>query len=157
MKEPKMKNRQSGVALIEFALVLPLLIILSVLTTEFGRALYQYNTIVKSVRDASRYLSVQDPTIATTDPGKVTTAKRLVVYGNPAGNGASLAPGLEMSQVPDPIWGKYGTNPTINTVTIRVAGYRFKPLINNLFGLTLGNDAGEIPFGDISATMRTQS
>ena len=55
-----MKKKQNGVALVEFALVLPLLLILTFITTEFGRALYQYNTIAKSLRDASRYLSAQD-------------------------------------------------------------------------------------------------
>lgn len=152
-----MRRRQDGVALIEFALVLPLLLLLTVLTTEFGRALYEYNTLVKAVRDASRYLSVQDPSIVTTDPGKITIAKSLAVYGNPAGSGSPLAPGLGISNVPNPTWANVGSSPSINTVTIRITGYSFKPLISNLFGFTLGNAAGEIPYADISATMRTQS
>ena len=56
-----MKNKQNGVALVEFALILPLLLLLTFITTEFGRAVYQYNTITKSVRDAVRYLSTQTP------------------------------------------------------------------------------------------------
>ena len=155
------QTRQQGVALIEFALVLPLLLILTLITTEFGRALYQYNTLTKSVRDAVRYLSTQDPTILTSDPGKVTNAKNLVVYGSFANTGTPLAIGLSTAQVPNPTWQVVVGSPTINTVTIKVAGcanslppcYKFIPLISNLFGTAFGN----INYGDISATMRSPS
>jgi hypothetical protein len=152
-----MKKKQNGVALIEFALILPLLLILTFITTEFGRALYQYNTIAKSLRDASRYLSTQDPSIATTDPAKITTAKNLVVFGNPTGGGSPLVLGLSTSHVPNPTWQFKGSGPAINTVTIKVTGYKFRPLITGVFGLTFGDANGDILFGDISATMRGQS
>jgi Flp pilus assembly protein TadG len=155
-----MDKKQRGAAIVEFALILPLLLILTFITVEFGRALYEYNIIAKSVRDAVRYLSMQDPTIATTDPGKVAIAKRLVVFGNPdpAFTGPALARGLELSQVPDPIWDVgVGSNPSINTVTIRVTGYRFQLMAPVVFGLQFGDANGEISFGDISATMRAQS
>ena len=150
-----------GVSLIEFALVLPMLLLLTFITTEFGRALYQYNTITKSVRDAARYLSIQDPSIKLTDPAKVLAARRLVVYGSPnASNAATpLALGLSLAQVPDSniTWKSAGATPAINTVTIKVSGYKFKPLFKSAFGLSLGDVSGEIPFGNISATMRAPS
>ena len=152
-----MNKKQNGVALVEFALVLPLLLILTFITTEFGRALYQYNTIAKSLRDASRYLSAQDPSIATTDPTKITAAKNLVVYGNPAGGTTPLVLGLSTSHVPTPTWQFKGSAPAINAVTIKVTGYKFRPLLTGFFGLTFGDANGDIPFGDISATMRGQS
>ena len=153
-----MHKSQQGVAIVEFALVLPFLIILSVLVIEFGRAMYQYNTIAKSVRDAVRYLSVQDPTIATSDPGKVTIAKNLIVYGNPAGTGYPLAQGLAVAQVSNPAWQTAGTNPLINTVRIGVRGcgtsgdpcYKFTPIFANVFGAAFA----EVNFADITATMR---
>lgn len=141
-----MKRRQDGVAMVEFALVLPLLLILTFVTTEFSRALYQYNTLAKSVRDATRYLSTQSPG----DTSKYPIAKNLVVYGNPAGTGAPLTLGLTTSLVPDPVWQTAGTAPVINTVTIRITGYTFLPLFANVFGLSFGN----VAFADISATMR---
>ncbi len=46
-----------GAALIEFTLVAPLLFSLVLGTIEFGRYLEQHHTLVKSARDATRYLS----------------------------------------------------------------------------------------------------
>jgi len=159
MKKPA--SRQQGVALIEFALVLPLLLILSFITTEFGRAFYEYNTLAKAVRDAARYLSVQDPSIQSTDRAKITVARELVVYGRPDVTGASqpLLAGLSLANVPEANiqWALAGSNPAINTVSIRVSGYRFRPLISEAFGLRFGNSEGEIEFGDISATLRAPS
>lgn len=153
------KRRQRGVALVEFALILPLLIILSAITTEYGRALYEYNIVTKSVRDASRYLSIQDPSIVTTEPAKITIAKNLVVYGKPSGSSSPLTIGLNsLDQVEVPTWSTAGANPTINTVTVTVRGcgsseppcFKFVPLFASLFGA----EFGEVNYADISATMR---
>ena len=50
----KYQHRQQGAALIELALSIPFMIMLSMIVIEFGRALYEYNTATKSVRDAVR-------------------------------------------------------------------------------------------------------
>jgi Flp pilus assembly protein TadG len=148
-----MKNKENGTALVEFALVLPLLLILTFITTEFSRALYQYNTLTKTVRDAARYLSTQNPGT------KITEAKNLVVYGNFANTGAPLAFGLALNQVKTPTWALRGTTPTINTVTVTIAGcgsspppcYKFIPLFSSVFGLNFAT----INYADIGATMRS--
>lgn len=142
-----MKTRQRGAAMVELAMILPVLLLLSFITTEIGRAVYQYNTITKSVRDAVRYLSVQTPGTGLTE------ARNLVVYGNTAGAGEPLAPGLELSQVPDPTWQIVGSTPVINTVTITVTGYTFQSMFASAFGVNFGN-AGILNYNDISATMR---
>lgn len=150
-----MKNKEQGVAIIEFALILPLLLILTFITTEFGRALYQYNTITKSVGGAARYLSMQD----STDTQKTGMAKNLVVCGNPQSCSGELplAIGLSVNQVDIKWTFNQGASPSINVVTIKVTGYKFKPLISVAFGIKFGDTNGEIPYGDISATMRSQS
>lgn len=140
-----MKNRQQGVALVEFAFVLPLLLVLSLLAAELGRAVYRYNTTAKVVRDAVRYLSVQTPGT------HVTEARNLIVYGNLAGTGPLLDSGLTAANVPAPAWQTAGSDPLINTVTIRVTGYQFRPMIANMFGTRFTT----ITFSDISATMRS--
>ena len=127
--------KQTGVALVEFALILPLLLILTFVTTEYSRALFQYNILTKSVRDSARYLSVQSPG----DTTKYAKAKNLVVYGNPAGTGSPLVIGLTTSLVPNPVWLEVGSAPRINTVTIRVTGYVFRPLFASVFNVSFGN------------------
>lgn len=141
-----MKHRQRGAALIELALILPLLLLLTIITTEFGRSLYQYNVITKSMRDAVRYLSME------LTNARIEEARKLVVYGNPDGTGSPLVPGLALSNVAAS-QGTAGTNPVINTVTITVTGYTFQPMFNNVFGVAFGN----ISYSDISATMRAPS
>src|SRR5438105_5883676 len=123
------KSLQSGVAIVEFALVLPLLLLLTMTVTEFGRALYQYDILAKAVRDAARYLSVQTPGTHTTE------ARNLVVYGNTAGTGAALALGLDLSKVPVPTWQTAGAGPFINTVTVKISGYTFHSLFTSVFGI----------------------
>jgi Flp pilus assembly protein TadG len=140
-----MKIHQQGVALVEFAFVLPLLLVLSLVSTELGRAVYRYNTTAKAVRDAVRYLSVQTPGT------HVTEARNLIVYGNVAGTGTMLDTALGAANVPAPTWQTTGSNPLINTVTIRVSGYQFRPLVTNMFGAQFAT----ITFNDISATMRS--
>jgi Flp pilus assembly protein TadG len=140
-----MRTRQHGVALVEFAFVLPLLLVLSLMAAELGRAVYRYNTTAKVVRDAVRYLSVQTPGT------HITEARNLILYGNEAGTGALLDSALTAANVPAPTWQTTGSDPLINTVTIRVSGYQFKPMITNMFGARFAT----IPFNDISATMRS--
>lgn len=142
MKRPS----QSGVAIVEFALILPFLLMLAMLATEFGRAVYRYNGMVQAVRDGVRYLSVQEPNSAAA----LTTARNLVVYGNPEGSGAPLDPGVEPAMV-SAEWSSTGSAPNLNIVTLRVSGYTFTPLVSAFFGASLGT----ISFSDISATMRS--
>ena len=137
-------HRQGGAALSEFALIVPLLLLVTFITTEFGRAMYEYNLITKSTRDAVRYLSTQAQNTRTTD------AANLIVYGNIAGTGSPLARGLTLAMVQAPVWQTAGTNPLINTVTVRVANFQFKPLSNTVFGLPFG----PFNFGTITASMR---
>lgn len=140
-----MNSKQFGVAIVEFALILPLMLVMTFIVTEFGRAIYQYNTLTKSVRDAARYLSIQTPNT------KITEASNLVVYGNTAGTGTPLALGLTTSHVSTPSWSTSGTNPVISTVTVEISGYTFQSIFPTAFGLQLG----AIPFSDIRATMRS--
>ncbi len=125
-----------------------MLLVMTFMTTEFGRALYQYNTVMKSVRDASRYLSVQTPNTHQAE------AANLIVYGNLAGTGPPLAPGLNTSHVLPPVWASTGTLPAINAVTVTVRGYQFRSLFTSFFGQRFGTN-GVITYSDITATMRS--
>jgi Flp pilus assembly protein TadG len=138
---------QKGVAVIELALVLPTLLIMTFLVTELGRAIMQYNALTKSVRDGARYLTTQTPGTG------ITQARNLVVHGNTAGTGTTVAPGLTNTNVPDPTWQLAGALPQINTVTLRVQGYAFRPMVGSVFGVGLG----PYTFSDIVVTMRSHN
>jgi len=97
------RNRQTGVAIVEFAIGLPLLLLLMLATAEFGRIMVQYETLTKAVRDAGRYLA-SGAAVGTTDVVSITPQKRLgatnlVVYGNVNGTGTALLPGLSPAAV----------------------------------------------------------
>lgn len=143
----KYQHRQQGAALIELALSIPFMIMLSMIVIEFGRALYEYNTVTKSVRDAARYLSANTPNTLCPD------AQNLVVYGTTTEGSQPLAPGLKTSAV-SCSWQTTGALPLINTVTVTVTGYHFSSPISSVFGLQLFTNGG-INFGNITATMRT--
>ena len=143
----KYQHQQQGAALIELALSIPFMIMLSMIVIEFGRALYEYNTVTKSVRDAARYLSANTPNTLCPD------AQNLVVYGTTTAGSQPLAPGLKTSAV-SCSWQTTGALPLINTVTVTVTGYHFSSPISSVFGLQLFTNGG-INFGSITATMRT--
>ena len=71
-------SRPRGVAAVEFALLLTPLILLVFGTTELGRAIYSYDTLDKTVRDAARHLSQHGPGDATA----AAEARCLAAYGS---------------------------------------------------------------------------
>ena len=158
-----MKSKQRGVATLELALVLPLLLAICFGITEFGRAIFTYDTLAKSARSAARYLSTQ----SAGNANAWAVADNLVVYGNPAGTGSPLVPGLAVSNVTVCDASNcsanlfVGSNPTINTVTVTITGYTFTPVLDLLEFTrfyTAGNSSlTSIKFADISVTMRQQS
>lgn len=139
------KSADRGVALIEFALILPLLLILIVVTVDIGRAVFRYNTTAKTVRDAVRYISVWP------EGSHVTEMRNLVVYGNTAGTGLPMDSALTAELVLDPAYQTVGMNPVMRTVTVTVEGYEYVPMISEVFGVPLPT----LTFSDISATMRS--
>jgi Flp pilus assembly protein TadG len=92
------QRKQAGVAAVEFAILLvPMLTILFGIA-EFGRVMYQYNTIAKAARDAARLMSTQTPSDPDY-PALVNSATCLAVYGNQSCTGSTLLPGLTAAMV----------------------------------------------------------
>lgn len=137
-----------GVAAVEFGLILPLLILLIFGIAEFGRMLYQYNALVKSVRDGARFLSVYSSSDTTNYPTHLTEAKCIVVYGNKTCAGDKLVSGLNTTNVTV-------SQPTIGTikmVTVTVTGFNLGYITGYLPAIL--NVPNPLSFGDISNTMR---
>ena len=151
-------RRMRGAVAVEFGLVAIPLITLLLGIAEFGHAFYEYNTMVQSVRDATRLLSAYDPTDTTNYP--LAQAQCLAVYGTTGCTGKPLVTGLttNMVVVCDQVnttgcSGQYKnvqTNPaaeTINLVEVSIQGYQYNQ-ITGFFNL------GNMVFGDISCVMR---
>jgi len=97
------RSRQRGIMSVEFMIVAPVLLLMMLCIAEFGHALYQYNTLTKSVRDGARYLA-SNSTVGNTgtviiDSTDISETENLVVYGNTAGNGAPKVPGLSINDI----------------------------------------------------------
>lgn len=91
-------ERQRGVAAVEMGILLGILVLIVFGITEFGRAMYQYDTLAKSVRAAARFLVVYD----SEDPDVQSRARCLAVFGVPNCTDATLQPvlpGLSTSNV----------------------------------------------------------
>ncbi|MDP1653416.1 MAG: TadE/TadG family type IV pilus assembly protein [Rhodocyclaceae bacterium] len=148
MKKP---IHQRGVAAVEFAILLPVLLLIVFGITEFGRALYSYNTLVKSVRDAARYAMIHQP-----GGGADPETKCLAVYGNTGCTGTALAPGLTIAMVSVCDWQRcpgthqaQGSAPVVNLVTVTISGYAFQSFVPFV---TAG--LSSLPFAPISTTMK---
>ncbi|VWD28930.1 MULTISPECIES: TadE/TadG family type IV pilus assembly protein [Burkholderia] len=173
---PFRRSRTRGVVAVEFAIVLMPMILLATGVAEFGRAIYQYETLTKATRDAARYLSVWLPTDSAYP---VSAAQCLVVYGSTTcgASGTELVPGLTTSMVTicdaqhttgcsdtsDP--SQFANLPTydannnasggtatgaINVVEVKIKGYKYQP-IPVYPGIT------SITFGNIVTVMRQVS
>jgi len=69
------RRRERGQELVEFALILPLLLLLMVGIFEFGYVVFAYNTLSNAVREGARYGSVQP----ADETGILERAQRLTI------------------------------------------------------------------------------
>jgi Flp pilus assembly protein TadG len=153
---PLPSARQRGSAVVELAIVISVMVALAFGVTELGRAIYQYNSLVKATRDAARYLSGQGPG----DPADVTKAQCLAVYGNAGCTGSPLVPNLTTAMVsvcdsiscPGTHQNQATGSGVINLVTVTISGYTFNTMVPlSLFTSMAGNS---FVFAPASTTMR---
>jgi Flp pilus assembly protein TadG len=144
MRARRRSNRQTGAALVEFALVLPTLLVLTLTVTEIGRALWHYKVLAQSVREAARYLSVQTP------GSGLAQARNLVLHGSLTGGGAYQLSDLTAAQSVQMRWHRQAS---LALVTVSVTGYSFDSMVASWWGLPFGR----ITFGEIGATVRAAS
>jgi Flp pilus assembly protein TadG len=126
---------QRGIAMVEFVIVLPILLMLVLATAEFGRAFMQYSTLTKSIRDAGRYAAANalkgSTSVVQITAALSTATSNLVVYGNVAGTGTALLPGLTPGNVSL-------TSTTPGTVVVS-ATYAYAPIFSSLPLFALGS------------------
>lgn len=129
-----------GAAMVEFAIVLPIILLVSFAIVDFGRALYTVNNLTAAVREGARLASTQinpDPTTAGSKSAVSTAVTNYVVaFGGNAG-----APTVNETFT--------GALPNLQAITVQITAYPFTPItpLANLVGL------GTITFSP-SATFR---
>ena len=164
MNLPRINNqnshkRQRGVAAVEFGILLAPMLLMACGVAEFGRAIYQYDTLTKATRSAARYLSQFSPDDVAYPTAE---AKCLAAFGNLDCSGQPLAPGLSTSMVVvcdrvnasgcpgqtfsnvrtyDNTSGSSTPAGTVNLVAVRITGFAYSPLQSfiNASGMTFGN------------------
>ncbi|RAI71748.1 pilus assembly protein [Pseudomonas fluorescens] len=131
----KHPQRQQGLAMVEFTLVLPVLLLLLLAFGEFGRMLYQYNLLLQASRDADRFVASNawNSTLGAValSGTLLTQTKNVAVYGVPANTGTAVVSGLTTGNV---VVAAVGTDHVRVTIT-----YTFCPVIG------AGNCTGSIP------------
>lgn len=158
-------HSQRGVAAVEMAIFLIPMLVLCFGITELGRALYQYNGLVKATRGAVRYLSQQS--LATPPEGEDADsirlkARSLALCGAfDCGGKPALVPNLTLTMISvcDPVScaSTHANVPTgegttsLVTVTIGAAdtGYDFTSIVPWVIP--------SITFGPISVTMASST
>ncbi|HVJ28669.1 MAG TPA: TadE/TadG family type IV pilus assembly protein, partial [Gammaproteobacteria bacterium] len=78
-------HRHTGIATVEFAIVLPVLVMLLLAVTEIGRAMVRYNALTKAVQEGARYAAAYALRGSTgavnVDPQLLTEVRNVVVFG----------------------------------------------------------------------------
>jgi hypothetical protein len=135
----KLPARQAGAAMVEFAILLPLMIVLVFGITEMGRAIYQQNTLSKAVASGARYMSrsAQSVNADCTQAGQwgpsINNAANLVAFGN------ALLPDLNAGDVSFTLEQRMVTGGDNACVIIATASVEFSAI----FGDTI------VPFLDL--------
>ena len=141
------RYRSQGAALVEFAIVAPLLAILLLGLTEFGHALYQHNTLEKAVASGARYVARNYQGIPVADDCDITDsewstaisrAKQIISYGSVAPSSVGLdhmnpdLPNLD----PDDITITLRDDGGVCVVRV-VADVEYSSIFSTIFELTL--------------------
>jgi len=100
----RQSTQQDGVAIVEFLISVPFLLLLFAAVAEFGIIFYTQTTLNSAVQDGTRYIASksiygQDIPYPEIRPQFEADVKNLVVYGNIKGNGTPLVAGLNATMV----------------------------------------------------------
>ncbi|MGS0724728.1 TadE family protein [Shewanella sp. 0m-11] len=137
-------KKQQGIAVIEFTLVLPILVLIIFVTVEFGRLLYQYSELTRMARSAGRFIS--NTAIVNTTGNLpavlsdtncdfcITKMKRVLLSGDTINTTSNLS-GLSSADI---TVAEYPANSGILVVNV---SYDWTPLFaEKLNTLSFGND-----------------
>lgn len=98
----RQRGRQRGIALVETAICLPVLLFLMLVAGELTNAFLQHNTLTKAVRDGARYaagLAVNNAKVFDLSPDLIGDTQSLVVFSDTSGTGTAILPNLTLGAV----------------------------------------------------------
>jgi len=123
---------ERGAALVEFALVVPLLMIMMCATIDFGLAVYTLNNLTAAVREGGRYAATLEKTMWNNTPAVAQDSVRNRVYAYIVGmnNGLTAAETKALISVSTP-------DNTTKNITVQITGYPYRPVtpLANMMGL----------------------
>src|SRR5436305_11042628 len=133
-----LRNRlgsRRGNAMLEFGLASLILIPMFLGTFQFGYGFYVYNLMSSQVRAGARYASLRTYRCGNTSSMTAYTSavKNVVRFGNPAGTGTVIEPGLQDSEVSIGIYDMNGVaadaTHTPSYVVVNAANYTVDAVI----------------------------
>ncbi|WP_116472744.1 TadE/TadG family type IV pilus assembly protein [Zobellella maritima] len=127
-------SSQRGLAAVEATIVLPVMLLLMMAIGEFGRLLYEYNTLTKAVRAGARTASVS-PNPGNFDVSLVQDKTRnMILYGQETVGTKTVLPGLKAEDI--------NVSPVLidgeTYVQIHVS-YDWQPMFGDTFNTFFGN------------------
>ena len=153
----KAQNNQKGLAIVEFAVVLPFLILVLTIAGDMGYLLYQQNILLKSIETGGRYISVNSTSgtgfVDITAQNTLNT-QNIIIFGNIAGTGDSVIADLTPLNIN--VTCTYGTkdghcirNFGITPITVQ-ATYDYVPVFGDLFDNVTGFNFFPYPLNAIT-------
>ena len=131
-------GRHRGQALAEFALVIPLFLLLALALVDFARGIFIYSVISDAAREGARYAAVHGSLAATDVPPNVTTGPRT---GDEHGTTYVVPKTRELA---------FGLDPSALTVGVCWGyGCQVPP------DCSAGDNTADDPIADVPVTVRT--
>ena len=142
---------QRGLAMVETAITLPLLLFVMLAATEITNAFVTHTTLTKAVRDGARWAAEEaiDTTGFNLTPALKVEVQNLVVYGNRKGTGTPIVDGLAPEYVTVT---RIGTS---DNIEVRVRNYPYTGILGTVlptFGY--GSEIALLFNLDATVTMR---
>ena len=161
------RSAQRGIAMVEFAVVLPLLALIVVALAEFGKLYFTYTTLAKAVENTARTLSANVRTgggVVLLTPANISAAQLSIItdisssfnFTNPLAPSnitiactygpASSGPGGDICDTPD------GNPGTESAVDVHIRGYTYQPMLGGVLVALAGPNLGTIDL-NVSTTV----
>ena len=157
----KFRSKQKGAVLIELAIVIPLLLLLTLVPLEISHAISEYKVLVNQVESAARYLSTKTPGLGRAEAICLVRTSSLSCSATPvlaglalSGATVSVYDAVNAASTQKSQKTSSDTNSVrINLVTVKVTGYQYNLSIGD-FAYGIFQLPATLDFGEISSTMR---